>query len=484
MIGHMLSRISGCITAIFGPKMVSRTPARYGKGGQRESELGMISRIEQKAFLKTLNAGKRDKIVLKFGSNNLYFDFNYNGRQEKSTGRVFSIDNALLARKELDEIMGAIQAGTFCFAARFPEASIVARTLHTQQESHNVKRRPGQITIAEFIVIWMTESLPLLPVNQQKDYLRDINYWLIPLYGHLTFAEFTGHALHVSLGKYRRGKKENGSPLSGIRVKNIFTPLRLIWNSATSKYGWKKELDNPFDYLTDNRIGPKREENPTRSLLFAEYENVRQHLGEYDYQIAEIKALTGMIDSEMAGLRKSDIFFNHAKPYLHIRNKIVRDVESDELKTDFRPRMMHITNRIRQVLEYFLAQSPDNYVFTQQDGTKFQGEDFRKAWAKAMAAAGIEYVRPYCLRHCFSGWSKSVDIQLSWLQSMMGHASLELLFKRYGHHQFGHEDERDSIIKFFGVDYLRLGESPIIINLAKAAKAANYPSPKAHKKAA
>lgn len=488
MITSIFSHITRCISRAIGPIISVRTPV-LGKGGLREREHGMISRDEQKVFLKTLNGGKKDKIVLKSGSNNLYFDFNHNGRQEKSTGRVYSVNNALLARKELDEIMEKIEKGTFCFAARFPQGSIVSRTLHTQQESRT-RVRPEQITIEKFINGnhqsdgWIKEVLPTLPAPQQKDYLRDINYWLIPLYGHLTFAEFTGYALHVSLSKYRRGKKDNGSPLSGIRIKNIFIPLRMIWNSAASKYGWRNELDNPFDYLTDNRIGPKREENPTRSLLFTEYENIRQHLGEYDLQIAELKALTGMIDSEMAGLRKTDIFFNHATPYLHICNKIVRGVESDELKTDFRPRKMHITNRIRQVLEYFLAQSPDNYVCTQRDGTRFQGEDFRRAWAKAMEAAGIEYVRPYCLRHSFSGWSKIIGIELSWLQDMMGHASLEMLYKRYGRHRFGLEDDRESITEFFGQDYLRLGNASPVTYIAKVAKADKSTPKAANKKAA
>lgn len=470
--------------------MFSRTPAR-GKGGKRESERNTMSTIEERrTFLKTLNNGRPGKITLKNGSNKLYFDFNYNGRNEKTTGLAFSVDNAYMARTLLDAMQSEIQAGTFCFSARFPDSSLVTKTLHTQQERSSARRRPDQTTIRDFIngthqhSGWITEILPTLPASQQKAYRRDIKYWLLHLYGHMTFEELTGHALHISLGKYRRGKKEDGAPLSGIRIKNVFIPLRMIWNSAVSKYGWRNELDNPFDYLTDNRIGPKREENPTRSLLFTEYENIRQHLGEYDFQIAELKALTGMIDSEMAGLRKTDIFFNHATPYLHIRNKIVRGVESDELKTDFRPRKMHITRRIWHVLDYFMAQSPDNYVFTQQDGTKFQGEDFRKAWAKSMEAAGIEYVRPYCLRHSFSGWSKIIGIELSWLQDMMGHASLEMLFKRYGRHRFGLEDDRESIVEFFGEDYLRFGKASIITDVAKVAKAANYPSPATHKKAA
>jgi len=469
--------------------MVSQTPT-CGKGGTRESEHGAMNNLEeQKRFLKMLNNGKRDKIVLKSGSNKLYYDFRYNGRNEKTTGLDYSVDNAIKARKLLDEITEEIEAGTFCFAARFPNSNPVAITLNTQKERISKAKRPDQITIAEFIngtpgyEGWLKETLPRLPEAQQSDYQRDIKIWIIPLYGKMTFASLTGHELHVSLEKFTFHCKENGKPLSGIRIKNIFTPMRLIWRAARSKHGWR-ELEDPFEYLEDNKFGPKRVENPTRSLYFEEFTKLIKHLDDYDQRIAIIKALTGMIDSEMAGLRKTDIFSDAVKPYVHICNKIVNGHESDELKTAFRKRKMHITKRLKQELDLFMAQSPDDYVFTKPDGTGFQGEHFRKAWQKAFEAEGIEYVRPYCLRHSFAGWSKIIGIELSWLQDMMGHASMEMLFKRYGRHQLGLEDDRESIIEFFGMDYLRFGNASAAEQLAKVAKADKRTPKAVNKKAA
>jgi integrase len=442
-----------------------------------------------RVILKSLNTGKTGRIVLKAGSNKLYYDFCYDGkRYEKTTGLQFSVENALQARKTLDDMMGEIQAGTFCFASRFPYASPVSLTLHTQQESRSKAKRPDQITIAEFINGthdydgWLKVTLPRFDKKQQSDYERDIRYWLVPLYGHLTFAELTGDKLHSSLSDYKRFKMENGPLLSGIRIKNIFTPLRLILRSASSKYGWR-DLEDPFEYLTENNFGPKRKENPTPALLFTEFVKLRMHLNDYDQRITDMKALTGMIDSEMSGLRKTDIFFDAAKPYLHIRNKVVNCIESDELKTEFRERQMHITRRLKKELECFMAQSPDNYVFTKPNGTRYLGEDFRKAWAKAFKAEGMKYIRPYCLRHSFAGWSKIVGIELSWLQDMMGHGSLQMLYKRYGRHKFGLEDDRESIIEFFGMDYLRLGNASAANLFAKDAKD-EYQRPREGKKKA
>ena len=53
---------------------------------------------------------------------------------------------------------------------------------------------------------------------------------------------------------------------------------------------------------------------------------------------------------------------------------------------------------------------------------------------------------------------------------MMGHSTLEMLFKRYGRSRFRLVDDRESIIEFFWVDYLRLGNASVINLFAKAAK--------------
>jgi integrase len=462
----LFSSITRCLAAGIRRMMVSQTPARK-KGGTRESE-------------QDINQGKAGRIVTKSGTDNLYYDFGYGGeRQVKTTRLAFSADNAQKARATLDEIMEKIVAGTFCYAAYFPDANPAAITRNTQLESRNKAKRPDQITIRQFIGekgdtdCWRSETLPSFPKAQQHDYERDIDFWLLPLYGEMTFAELTGHALHMSLPRFTKRRKDGAEPLTGIRIKNIFTPFMFIWKSARSKYQWQ-DLENPFQYLTDNRVGPKRVENPTPALLFSEFEVLRSHLDEYEQHIANIKALTGMIDSEMAGLRKMDIFLGAKTPYLHIRNKkLANGSESDELKTDFRPRQMYITMLIRDELDYFMSQSPDEYVFTRADGSAFLGENFRQSWKKAFEAAGMEYIRPYCLRHSFAAWSKILGIELSWLQDMMGHASLEMLFKRYGRHKFGLEDDRESIIEFFGMDYLRLGNASALSMFAKVAKVAH-----------
>lgn len=456
--------------------MLTRTPT-CSKGGTSASEDSVKKQDDRRMFLKTLNAGKSGRIVFKAGTEKLYYDFRYQGkRHEKTTGLVFTVDNAVEARKNLDEMMNKIQAGTFCYAANFPNSDLVSKTLHTQQEMNSKQKRPDQITIRTYIEGtpandykdgWLNTSLPGFDPDVQFAYQRDINYWILPLYGDLTFAELSGDKLYNSMKDFTVHRK--GEPLSGIRIKTIFTPLDRILKSARSKYKWR-DLEDPIQYLKDNGLAPKRIDKPLRQLLFREFIAVRSHLNVYHQHIATFMALTGMIASELAGLRKTDLFMDYAKPYLYICNKIIEGNESENLKTHCRKREQHITRQIRNELEFFITQSPDNYVFTKTDGTPYCHEDFTKEWKKAMKLAGIRYVKPYVLRHCFAGWSKIIGIELSWLQHMMGHSTMDMLFTRYGRHKFGLEDDRESIIEFFGMDYLRLGNASSGITFAKVAK--------------
>lgn len=453
---------------------------------------------EIKNFLKYINKGKVGRIVTKFGTNKLYFDFQYEGkRYEKTTGLDFSAENAAEARKQLDEMVEKMLAGTFCFAACFPDANPAVIVRNTLMERRRKAKRPDQMTIRDFIKGtpendyqdgWEKTNLPSYSEEVQNRYQGDIDYWLIPSLGDLTFAELTGDKLHQWLNQLtvkKCGKKK----LSGRRSNNILTPLRRIWQSARSHYGqysqtgWRN-LEDPFKYLEDNGYLPKVANNPTRMLLFREFLAIRKHLDEYHRCVADIMALTGMIASEISGLRKIDVFFDVATPYLHIRNSIVGKKEKKKLKNDFRERQQYITKHLSELLNYFIANSPDEYVFTKADGTRYSHDNFRDAWALAFDKAKIEYVRPYTLRHCFSGWSKIMGVQLSWLQDMMGHGSLEMLYKRYGRHKFGLQDEKEQLIEFFGRDYLRLGTLSPAQNTCESCESTPFESDNSRKKAA
>ena len=52
-------------------------------------------------------------------------------------------------------------------------------------------------------------------------------------------------------------------------------------------------------------------------------------------------------------------------------------------------------------------------------------------WKKALEKAGLEYRPPMQTRHTFATMMLSSGEDIGWVQNMMGHSSLQMIFTRY-----------------------------------------------------
>ena len=52
-------------------------------------------------------------------------------------------------------------------------------------------------------------------------------------------------------------------------------------------------------------------------------------------------------------------------------------------------------------------------------------------WTKALDKAGLKYRPPIQTRHTFATLMLSAGEDIGWVQSMMGHSSLQMIFTRY-----------------------------------------------------
>jgi integrase len=52
-------------------------------------------------------------------------------------------------------------------------------------------------------------------------------------------------------------------------------------------------------------------------------------------------------------------------------------------------------------------------------------------WTKALEKAGLEYRPPIQTRHTFATMMLSAGEDIGWVQNMMGHSSLQMIFTRY-----------------------------------------------------
>ena len=160
--------------------------------------------------------------------------------------------------------------------------------------------------------------------------------------------------------------------------------------------------------------------------------------------------LTGMINSEKAGLRKSDV-----KPdYILVQHTIVRGQEHATPKTLYRIRKIPITQAIRQRLDVLLERSTGERLVTTKSGAMFRPSTFLKdVWTKAANASGITGKVPYSLRHSFAAWALTLRIDPNRLVRLMGHGSKKMIYEVYGDYIEGLEEDFWEILEYFGRDF-------------------------------
>jgi integrase len=221
---------------------------------------------------------------------------------EKTTGLNDTPKNREKVRTWLDRVIEKRDAGKLVFAEAFPGASEEEKATFAKLEGWQYNPEPRDILFGEYLQAWYQNVWSHYPEGTKKnDYRLIIDYWLVPYFGELTFFQISGVEIQKFIAslKWKKGAKK-GQPLSKARAKNILIPLRTIWNDACDQYRWV--LHNPFTNLRKHlpKTQPKRREG----FRYDEWMEFLSHVDPWYHPVVELMILTGMINSEIAGLEK------------------------------------------------------------------------------------------------------------------------------------------------------------------------------------
>jgi len=431
--------------------ILSRAERPNGKEG-KEHEMSRIVVEKEKG-----------NITRKAGSSILYFDFKYFGKRlEKSTGLPDNEENRKKARQSLTILIERLEIGTLSFAQAFPKASEKEKAYFSILENGSYSREPWDVYVGSYVDKWVEEIVANFESESKRhDYLQSINDWILPYFKDKTFYEMTSVELKRFIGQLRwRDTFHVGQALSGSRVRNIFIPLRKVWSDACSENHWQLKLANPFNELKPGDF-PKKSKKIVRVFLIDEWLKLLEHMDSFYRPVAEIMIMTGMIGSEIAGLRKSDL----RNGYIEIENKFVRrrqkggalEIEKEELKNEVRTRRIPITARLAHLLHEVLQRTDSEYkyVFSMKDGSRFDPDNFREAaWETAFRKSKLDYVKPYATRHSFAGWGLTLRMDPSRLVYLMGHRTRKMIYETYGKYVEDIEKDARRILEYFGQDFI------------------------------
>lgn len=340
-------------------------------------------------------------VIRKPGSKKLYIDLRPNGiRVQKSSGLDDTPENEKTLQRWIDRQKERIGNGTFVFAEAFPNASEKEKSKHAALEGSIYTPDTGRVLFSDYIKVWRIKNLDGFSPGQKRDYEGIIDYWLLPFFKDKSFNQITGVSLKdfIKQLNWKTGKKK-GTPLSASRVSNILIVLRAIWYDAVEEYQWNRS--DPFRFckrFLRKNLKTRHQKTEPDVFRFNEWERILENMHTFFKPAAEIMIMTGMIGSEMAGLKKSAI----KKGHIVIENSIVRGHEKAQLKTEYRQREIPMTERLKELFNQALYRSDSEYVFQNYWGGSFCGESFRKgAWKTALKKAGVSYRVPYSMRHTF-----------------------------------------------------------------------------------
>lgn len=381
----------------------------------------------------------------------LFLDIYYHDRRVRlSSGHEDTLENRQKLCRFLNKIGERIEERTFNFTEAFPRAADELKRYFSEREKRQFHPDPQHVLFGEYAKKWMATNLPKFSDSKRTDYHQILTYWLIPKLGRLPFSQITGPFLRefVNSLKQKEGKNR-GKSLSAHRKRNILTPLKKVWEDACDRYNWN--LRNPFTAAKDEiNEQANTEENSEREIfLLHEWQAFLANMPPFYRPLTEIQLLTGMIASELRGLRKEDV----TDTMLYVRNTISRGVEKKGGKTQYRKREIPLTAAMKQCLDAAMAVSPNEYVFSMPDGERISFSTYRNVWDRALKAANLTNKTPYSTRHSLVQWSLVAGMTPVRLVEIMGHRDKEMIFRVYGRYRHGLVEEKQAIIRYLGEDF-------------------------------
>lgn len=407
---------------------------------------GKSAAVDSLVFDKPKNEGR---IARKSGSKKLYLDFFYHGiRIEKSSGLDDTPANRSRAEALLVKVLEMKKEGTLEFAKLFPGASEEEKEFHTRLEKGEYSPTPKAIVFGDYVKRWYERIWVNFPANKQRDFKSIIEYRLLPYFRDMSFHHITGVTIQqfVATLKHLEGPNK-GQPLSRSTMVNTLQIFKTVWDDAVIEHRWI--IFDPLEGIKKHL--PKKKKKKVDVFRFADWELLLSCMEEYYRPVAKLMVLTGLMASEIAGLKP-----HHIKDGdLYIEESIVKKVEKGDLKNSYRERSIPITAAIGEILDQAVRNARNGYLFTMVDGKNFSAELFhRRVWVKAMKESQIPYRKPYTTRHTFAAWALTIGTDPNRLVDLMGHASKQMIYETYGKYTKGLERDKQAILRYFGRDFL------------------------------
>jgi integrase len=300
------------------------------------------------------------------------------------------------------------------------EARTMRDDLLKQMSLHQDIRTPQAIQEAtplfsELVETWQKISPTWIKSSTMRDYKSSLNLYTLPRFGNRPIRDIS----YLDIEEFKATLN-----LSAKRINNILVPMRSVFTMAF-KEGIIK--DNVMMKVDNLRI----DEPNINPLSMDEVLKVLDCVHPHYRNCLTILFFTGLRFGEMAALKFRNVHLD--RETAKICETLVYG-EEGRTKTRKSNRDIDLLPPAVEALtdQYKLTGNKSDYVFLDLNGNPLTPDHMREViWKPALEKAGIEYRPMMQTRHTFATISLSEGENIGWVQHMLGHSSLQMIFTKY-----------------------------------------------------
>lgn len=264
---------------------------------------------------------------------------------------------------------------------------------------------------------WLERKKATLARSTFLDYQSIWKKYVLPYFGDKPLCRVTRLDAEEFLG--------NLPDISAKRKNNIMVPLKCLFSDASRR----GEIDEP----PSENIRRLKEKKPfIDPFSFQEMKLLLEHVDPHYVGYFMTAFLTGMRPNELIALKWTNVDFEMR--CITVREGRVLGIEGPP-KTMSSYRDIDMLDPLFEALRKHRqeARPGTTYVFQGKTGRPLDVNNLRnRVWYPAIVSAGLRRRTMYQTRHTFTSLMLSHGEDPLWVARMLGHSSLDMIFKHYG----------------------------------------------------